>query len=94
MEWYKGTSDTEREIFRDWVRSVLRKQEVTISFLKKDGELREMRCTLQEEVVPVFVPATDRTRTPNPEVCPVYDLDKQEWRSFRFDAVTIISFTI
>ena len=94
MEWYKGTSDTEREIFRDWVRSVLRKQEVTISFLKKDGELREMRCTLQEEVVPVFVQATDRTRTPNPEVCPVYDLDKEEWRSFRFDAVTIISFTI
>jgi len=94
MDWYKNASETEREIFRDWVRDVLRMHEVTISFLKKDGELREMRSTLQEEVVPVFVPATDRTRTSNPEVCPVFDLDKQEWRSFRFDAVTKISFTI
>jgi len=94
MEWYKGASEVEREIFREWVTDVLRKQEITVSFLKKDGELREMRCTLQEGVVPVFIPATDRTRTPNPEVCPVYDLDKQEWRSFRFDAVTKISFTI
>ncbi len=94
MEWYKGASETERKIFREWVTGVLRKQEMTVSFLKKDGELREMRCTLQDGVVPVFVSATDRTRTPNPEVCPVYDLDKLEWRSFRFDSVTVISFTI
>jgi hypothetical protein len=94
MEWYKGVSEVEREIFREWVTDVLRKQEITVSFLKKDGELRDMRCTLQEGAVPTFVPATDRTRTLNPEVCPVFDLDKQEWRSFRFDAVTKISFTI
>lgn len=60
----------------------------TVSFTKVDGERRDMRCTLNEE----FLPArqTDnvkQARKENPAVCSVWDVDKEAWRSFRWENV-------
>jgi hypothetical protein len=44
-----------------------------------------MDCTLQESVIP----KTDaKNKKNNDKVLPVWDVNKNEWRSFRFDSVT------
>ena len=46
-------SDVEgRKYFRDWVRGVLEVTEITITFVKADGTLRDMRCTLDKDRIP------------------------------------------
>ena len=65
-----------------------------VTFTKLNGEVREMPCTLKEDIVPVYerktpvkeAIATEETK-PNPTLS-VWCMDKQEWRSFRVDNVT------
>ena len=52
-----GTTDQEsdetgRHIFRDWVRNLLNVSEITVTFVKADGTLRDMRCTLDQDRIP------------------------------------------
>ena len=84
--WEEWDND-ERDVFRKWLGEHLRYGEVKVTFIKKDGELRSMRCTLNSEQVPQVEKKTDRVKEVSEEVCPVYDLDKQGWRSFRYDSV-------
>ena len=78
--------------FAKWLKSHLAYGEVTITFEKKDGTLREMRCTLKD--VPEYERKTDVERKPSPDVISVYDLDKSDWRSFRIDSVKNVSFNL
>ncbi len=56
-----------------------------IAFLKKNGERREMKCTADLQIVPkAFHPKTQIQRS---GVFCVFDLDKNEWRSFRSDSL-------
>ena len=91
---YKEWSEEDKKTFRDWLKSHLRYGPVTVYFVKKDGTERKMLCTLKPEDVKDYEKKTERSKTVNEETCPVFDLDKQEWRSFRFDSVTKIEFTI
>lgn len=66
---------------------------VTVTFTKKDGSERVMRCTLQEE----FLPAQDvkdikegKVRNKSEEVVAVWDLEKESWRSFRLDSIKAV----
>ena len=71
--------------------------EVMVEFTKTNGETRKMLCTLATNLVPAQ-PVTKTTATPkaprkeNPNVQAVWDLEKQAWRSFRFDSVKSIEF--
>jgi hypothetical protein len=76
---------------RNWLIGVLKQQEVEILFTKKDGTERKMRCTLKDEDIPAVEKKTDRTKTLNEEVLPVYDLDAQGWRSFRLDSILTVN---
>lgn len=103
---YQEANDANKAIIRDWVRSLLQQQSVTVIFTKADGTDREMRCTLNFNLIPpapvktVSVTATSTAnidgllesvpnnkprRQPDEHSIRVYDLDKMEWRSFRFD---------
>jgi len=69
----------------------LKQGEVVVEFKKLNGDYRKMHCTLQEGVVPV-ANKTDplsqkKVRAVNPEVCSVWDINAQGWRSFRWDNV-------
>lgn len=92
--WYETADETERREFRDWLRGVLRMHDCDIHFKKKDGTIREMKCTLQEGMTVPYVKKTDRVKTVSEETCSVFDTEKQEWRSFRFDSVTQINFDL
>jgi len=94
-EWYKTASDTDRQIFKDWLRGVLTTEEVDLTFKKLDGTIRKMKCTLKESRLPELKQSTNNTpKKQSLESMAVFDLEKQEWRSFRFDSVSEIKFTL
>jgi hypothetical protein len=74
---------------REGVRNILFASVVEITFTKSDGSSRVMKCTLNEEFLPK-IEAQEKTtsRAVNPEVCPVWDMENQAWRSFRWDSIT------
>jgi len=49
---YQEADDTNRHVMRDWVRSLLDKQPITVTFTKADGTERNMKCTLNWELIP------------------------------------------
>lgn len=59
---------------------------VTVKFRKVGGDIREMKCTLQESFLPVRAEST-RTKKKNDAVQSVFDLEKNAWRGFRKDSV-------
>ena len=79
---------------RKWLKDMLNFGPVTVTFLKKDGSERVMNCTLAESLVKDYEKKTDRVKTVSEETCPVFDIDKQEWRSFRYDSVITVEFTV
>jgi hypothetical protein len=101
---YQEADDANRTIMRDWVRSLLQKQPITVTFVKADGTDREMLCTLNPEELPAVVQTvpvdgivseSKKSRKPAPEADPavikVYDLGAQAWRSFRMDRLKKIT---
>lgn len=67
---------------------------VEVTFTKKDGSNRVMRCTLNRDIIPAnkLPSGSGKTKTPNPDVFSVFDTDISDWRSFRKDSITQISF--
>ncbi len=49
---YQEADDTNRQAIRDWVRGLLDKQPITVTFVKADGTDRSMRCTLNWNLIP------------------------------------------
>lgn len=57
-----------------------------IVFTKQNGEERTMRCTTNLNVIPTNQHPTGKYQVLN-SARRVYDIDKQEWRSFYEDSV-------
>jgi len=49
---YQEADEANRHIIRDWIRGLLRTSVVTVEFVKSDGTVREMKCTLNEDFIP------------------------------------------
>lgn len=91
--YYVTASDQEREIMRDWMATLLRERTVNITFDKADGTERTMPCTLQEFLLPKTQESGKSVKY-NPDVCRVFDPERQVWRSFRWDRLKRIEFDI
>ena len=94
-QYQEGTDEVKLQI-REWVRGLLQNSEVTVTFTKADGTDRDMLCTLDGSRIPVATakPASvdgivresrKSKKEPDPHSIRVFDLEKQEWRSFRFE---------
>jgi len=97
ISWYDESEDREKLLFKEWLQGLLKDGEVNVTFFKADGTIREMRCTLESSLLPKvdFEPkegATPRKRSD--EALAVFDLDKNEWRSFRFDKIKEVRYTL
>lgn len=80
------------EVSRDGVRRILKTSVIDVTFIKADGTERVMKCTLDETFIPqVEKKEGAKTKTPNPEVCAVWDMEQQAWRSFRWDSLKKIA---
>ena len=87
--------DKEWDSFRDWISSVLKTTEMQVTFYKKDGTERVMKCTLNPEVLPPIVVKEDKKERKIPEhSMAVFDTELKEWRSFVIKSVKHISFTL
>ena len=94
---YQEADDQVKEQIREWVRGLLQNSEVTVTFTKADGTDRDMLCTLDHSRIPVSIVKPVQSvdgivreskkpkKEPDPHSIRVFDLEKQEWRSFRFE---------
>lgn len=91
-------SEKDFKLFKKWLKGHLNYGPTTVIFTKKDGTEREMLCTTNPNLIPqdsiVESAEPKRDKKVNEEVMPVYDLDAKGWRSFRWDSVKTVRFTI
>lgn len=85
------------EQFKPWLTDLLRKGSVRVGFNKINGEYRRMNCTLQESLIPEAQrpkPLVEgaKPRKVSEDSLRVFDIEKQEWRAFRWDLVLNVSY--
>jgi hypothetical protein len=73
---------------RNEISDLARSNIISVTFTKKNGETRTMKCSLKDEyIVGQKEKESTSVRKTNDDVLPVWDLDINEWRSFRIDSV-------
>jgi hypothetical protein len=94
-EFNEEWTDEGAETFFNRLQEILREQEIKITFTKKDGTERVMRCTLDPNKLPVQESTeTNANRKVSTETMAVFDLDVQGWRSFTKKSVKCVDFTV
>ena len=79
---------------KDWLIGLLRSEIVELTFTKKDGTERIMKCTLAEQKIPAENVPKGTERAKSDEAVAVFDLENNGWRSFRWDSLTNIEFEL
>jgi hypothetical protein len=64
----------------------------TVTFTKVDGSERVMRCTLQDQHLPEQYRGKGTMITEGSNTIRAFDVELNEWRSFRVDSVTGIRY--
>jgi len=79
-----NTVETTNMLTRENLVDCLRSNDMEIVFTKKDGTTRTMICTLADDIIPEVESSGCNYK---PDQIRVFDLEKQEWRSFLFDSI-------
>jgi hypothetical protein len=91
----KNWTDKDWNKFSKWLSSMLKSNDVTVTFTKVDGTERTMLCTLNPEKLPkVEITESKKERKKPTDSLAVYDLEKNGWRSFLIRSVKSVNFTI
>lgn len=81
--------------FKEWLLEHLAESEVTVTFTKKDGSDRVLRCTRNVSVIPTdHQPKNEKPTNTSTDAIAAYDLDISEWRSFNLSAVKRIDWNL
>ena len=89
-------NEEELKALKNWLNGMLKIERVTVTFTKQDGSERTMKCTTN----PMFISARLNkdvdleNKTLNEDVCTVFDLEINDWRSFRYQSVKRIEFEL
>lgn len=78
-------------ISKETYKDILQESICLITFTKKDGTERIMRCTLREDLLPILggvIVLHKEPKTISENQVRVYDLDAKGWRSFLLETVT------
>jgi len=94
MKMSEKTFEFKTKKEKDWLINLLRSEIVELTFTKKGGTERIMKCTLSEQKIPEENLPKGTERAKNEEAVAVFDLENNGWRSFRWDSLKNISFTI
>lgn len=86
----------EFEEFKKWLIGHLLYGPTTVTFTKKDGTERIMKCTLKKDLIsaPIKNEKEDLLDLIKNTALPVWDIDANTWKSFRWDSVKRVEFTI
>lgn len=83
------------DYFNEWLVALLNESyPTTITFTKKDGTTRVMKCTRNMDNIPQDKHPSGKLENDNNKNIRVFDLDKQEWRSFNQTSIKRIEFSI
>lgn len=72
---------------REQILNELRDGLVKVVFTKKDGTQRSLLGTLNPSLIPEEKQPKGSNRVHSVESQPVYDVEKDDWRSFRWDSL-------
>lgn len=101
--YYCESAEPEREEFRKWVKELMYGQVVMVEFTKSDGTDRVMKCTLNTELGAKYktevlveneAAVQAKPKKVNTDTCAVWDVDAGAWRSFRWDRLKRIDYTL
>ena len=90
-------NEADLKLFKKWLKSHLKFGPVTVTFTKKDGTERVMKCTTNPTYIMFKEPASvesKREKKINEDVMPVFDMEAGHWKSFRWDSIKSVSFTL
>ena len=82
------------DVSKDWLRGLLKGGKISVTFEKKDGTIRAMNCTLNEQMIPTEKTPKGSGKAQSKESIAVFDLDIGDWRSFRFESVKTFTFDL
>jgi len=80
---------------KKFIKYMLKSEIMNISFTKKDGTIRHMKCTLCPNLIPQKEKELNeehKERKQNEDILSVYDIENNDWRSFRWES--LISYEI
>ncbi len=69
------------------IKNMLTTDIVNVKFKKADGSERLMKCTLLEGWVKEYEKKSEKTRPVSEDTLSVWDVEKNGWRSFRYDSI-------
>ena len=87
-------TDEEWNTFRSWLKDALHHQTIQVTFTKKDGTERVMKCTLREDILPKVEIKESSTRKTNDANLAVFDVEATGWRSFTVRTVKRVKFVV
>lgn len=90
-------NDTIEPMLHKWLKDMLAVTEMKVTFTKVDGTERVMKCTLEADKLPkveIKEDAKPRKETTSTKALRVFDLEKQEWRSFTIKNIKRIELSI
>lgn len=100
IDWTKFMQDIEQTEFvktpefREWLLGLLADTNpTTVTFTKKDGTTRVMKCTRSPSQIPEDQYPKDGVSIETTGTIRVFDLDKNEWRSFIVENVKRIEYS-
>ena len=88
-------TDVEWDNFSIWLKAMLTSSEGVVTFIKSDGTERVMKCTLVPKQLPkVEIKEGAKPRKESTTSMRVFDLEKNEWRSFTLKKVKQVNISI
>ena len=79
----------------EWLKGMLLIGDAVVTFTKKDGTERAMKCTLKPELLPkVEIKEGATPRKESDTAMRVFDLEKKEWRSFTIKNIKSVELSI
>ena len=79
--------EDEIALLKHRIHKLLQTNKVEVNFTKMDGTNRKMICTLDSTLIPKDITFSEEHRKVSDDVLAVWDLEKDDWRSFRLDHV-------
>lgn len=66
---------------KESLQTLLRNFVAVITFTKKDGTERVMKCTLKQDIAIPHERKTERVKEPKDDLLPVWDIETGAWRT-------------
>lgn len=92
---FQNMTDEEWKNFASWLKTMLKLNTIDVTFTKKDGTERVMKCTLNPDKLPKKeINEEKKAKKESETSMAVFDLEKKEWRSFTIKSIKRVEITV